>query len=146
MNALEHHQLAAIRAQHDRFVRHGIEYWLFGGWAVDFYVGRVTRTHDDIDLAIWQMDLKAVDRVLRDAGWVLQPRPGEDGYTDYGNGAIHPDLALLACDADGIVYPHWRKGAANGAREHSARTRGIRGSVRSARQRRVIASRQGGTP
>jgi hypothetical protein len=27
-------------------------YWLFGGWAVDFHAGRVTRDHADIDLAV----------------------------------------------------------------------------------------------
>ncbi len=85
-------------------MRRGIEYWLFGGWAVDFYVGRVTRTHDDIDLAIWQRDLQVVDWVLHDTGWVHQPQPGEDGYTEYANGTMHLDLALLARDADGVVY------------------------------------------
>jgi len=27
-----------------------IDYWRFGGWAVDFYVGFVTRPHDDLDV------------------------------------------------------------------------------------------------
>ena len=35
---------------------------------------------------------------------------GEDGYTEYGNGAIHLDLALLACDADGVVYTPLQEG------------------------------------
>jgi Aminoglycoside-2''-adenylyltransferase len=43
--------------------KHGIEYWLFGGWAVDFHVGKVTRSHDDLDLAIWSHDGERV-RVL----------------------------------------------------------------------------------
>ena len=73
-------------------------------------MGRVTRTHDDIDLAIWQRDLHAADRVLRDAGWVHQPQHGEDGYTGYGNGAIHLDLALLAYDACGVVYTPLQEG------------------------------------
>jgi Aminoglycoside-2''-adenylyltransferase len=110
MNASARQQLAAIGTLHERFARQGIEYWLFGGWAVDFYVGRVTRTHDDIDLAIWARDLHGADRVLRDAGWVHQPQPGEDGYTEYGNGAIHLDLALLARDACGVVYTPLQEG------------------------------------
>jgi hypothetical protein len=28
----------------------GAELWLRGGWAMDFFLGRVTRQHDDIDL------------------------------------------------------------------------------------------------
>jgi hypothetical protein len=30
---------------------HDIAYWLFGGWAVDFHAGQVTREHGDIDIA-----------------------------------------------------------------------------------------------
>ncbi len=30
----------------------GIECWLRGGWALDFLVGRITRSHEDIDLFI----------------------------------------------------------------------------------------------
>ena len=31
-----------------------LDYWLFGGWAVDFHVGRITREHADVDLAVWR--------------------------------------------------------------------------------------------
>ncbi|MFF4898183.1 nucleotidyltransferase domain-containing protein [Streptomyces sp. NPDC001068] len=27
----------------------GVEVWLRGGWAVDFFIGEVTRDHADID-------------------------------------------------------------------------------------------------
>jgi hypothetical protein len=30
---------------------------LFGGWAVDFYAGSVTRAHDDLDLAAVRLEL-----------------------------------------------------------------------------------------
>jgi hypothetical protein len=45
-------QFAALAAVTEAFKRAGIEHWLFGGWAVDFYLGEITRTHDDLDLAI----------------------------------------------------------------------------------------------
>jgi hypothetical protein len=35
-------QLAAIESLGRALGDAGIEYWLFGGWAVDFWVGRVT--------------------------------------------------------------------------------------------------------
>jgi hypothetical protein len=97
-------QLVAIGRLHDRFEGHGIDYWLFGGWAVDFHAGRRTRTHADIDVAIWRTDLAAVDRVLRQEDWTRVPQPGEDGYTQYENGSLHLDLAFLARDGDGLVY------------------------------------------
>ncbi|MCM3390153.1 hypothetical protein M3649_18825 [Ureibacillus chungkukjangi] len=30
--------------------RIGIVFWLRGGWAIDFLLGKVTRRHEDIDL------------------------------------------------------------------------------------------------
>jgi Aminoglycoside-2''-adenylyltransferase len=49
-------QLAALEELHRLLERHGIQYWLFGGWAVDFHAGTVTRPHDDLDLAVWLED------------------------------------------------------------------------------------------
>jgi aminoglycoside-2''-adenylyltransferase len=48
----ETEQLAALARLHEQLERHGIEYWLFGGWAVDFHAGSVTRPHDDLDIAV----------------------------------------------------------------------------------------------
>jgi hypothetical protein len=53
-------QLAAIEQMHRQFTTNGIEYWLFGGWAVDFHAGRVTRAHADIDLAVWRADVERI--------------------------------------------------------------------------------------
>ncbi len=50
-----------------------IELWLRGGWAVDFFIGRVTREHEDIDLFIWATDAPALARELDRAG--LRPKP-----------------------------------------------------------------------
>jgi hypothetical protein len=36
-------QLVALARVHELLVRHRIEYWLFGGWAVDFHAGAITR-------------------------------------------------------------------------------------------------------
>ena len=49
-------QLAAIASIGRALDQEAIDYWLFGGWAVDFWVGRVTREHDDIDVAAWRND------------------------------------------------------------------------------------------
>ncbi len=49
-------QLAALARLHDLFEQAGIDHWLFGGWAVDFHLGAVTRAHDDLDIAVWLRD------------------------------------------------------------------------------------------
>lgn len=97
-------QLDAIGRLHESFVRHGIDDWVFGGWAVDFHVGRITRPHSDVDVAIWLQDLELVDRLLGQDRWCRIPQPGEDGYTGYGRGQLHLDLAFLAQDAEGVVF------------------------------------------
>jgi lincosamide nucleotidyltransferase A/C/D/E len=88
----------------------GIAYWIFGGWAVDFHAGRVTRDHGDIDVAVWQADLETVRDILRVDGWTHAPSSGDDGYTSYARGSLHLDLAFLALDAGGIVYTPLRDG------------------------------------
>jgi hypothetical protein len=96
-------QLGAIGGLFELFERQGNEAWLFGGWAVDFHAGRVTRTHDDIDIAIWQADAGSVDGLLQELGWEHKADPGEDGYAAYRQGALTLDLAFLTRDADGVV-------------------------------------------
>jgi hypothetical protein len=82
----------------------GIECWLFGGWAVDFHVGQVTRDHSDVDVAVWYTDLDRIRGLLEAQGWVHAPEPEEDGYTGYQRGDIRLELAFLACDEVGTVY------------------------------------------
>jgi dihydrofolate reductase len=53
-------QLAAL-ADVDRILAAASqEYWLFGGWAVDFHAGRITRPHGDVDVAVWLADLPRI--------------------------------------------------------------------------------------
>jgi hypothetical protein len=43
-----------------------------GGWAIDLYLGRVTRPHKDIDLAILRRDQLIAQRYMIERGWSLQ--------------------------------------------------------------------------
>jgi hypothetical protein len=97
-------QLDAIERLHELFGRHEIDYWLFGGWAVDFHARNITRAHEDIDIAVWKADLGRVDMVLSRDGWKRSTRFGENGYTEYVHGSIRLDLAFLARDVKGVVY------------------------------------------
>jgi hypothetical protein len=84
-------QLAALSHVDSLFGRHGIQYWLFGGWAVDFHAGRVTRSHDDLDLAIWSHDGERVRELLTAAGWRHTP---EEGYSVYELDDVRLEVAL----------------------------------------------------
>ena len=52
-----------------------IPYWLFGGWAVDFLIGEITRPHSDIDLILWRRDFLAFRQILRESGYTELPSP-----------------------------------------------------------------------
>lgn len=49
----------------------GIEvpWWIAGGWALDLFMGRQTRAHNDIEIAVYRDDLDALRRHL--TGWEI---------------------------------------------------------------------------
>lgn len=92
--------LADVAAQLDEA---GIEHWLFGGWAVDFYAGRITRPHFDVDLAVWRDAVPRISAVLEGSGWRHAPEPAEDGGTGYERDAVRIELTFLVRRGDGSV-------------------------------------------
>jgi Uncharacterised nucleotidyltransferase len=106
----EREQLAALARVHELLERHGIEYWLFGGWAVDFHARSVTRPHDDLDIAVWLEDHDRIAALLEAEGWKHAPEEGEDGYTGYERGHVRLELAFLARSERGHVYTPLREG------------------------------------
>ncbi|HEY5107738.1 MAG TPA: hypothetical protein VII73_13375 [Caulobacteraceae bacterium] len=44
----------------------GAPWWIAGGWAIDLFLGRTTREHADIDVAILRRDQPALARLLGD--------------------------------------------------------------------------------
>ena len=108
--AITSDQLAALAGLHHLLETHGIVYWLFGGWAVDFHAGQVTRTHGDLDVAVWSDDRDHLDALLKSQAWAHMPEAGEDGYTCYELGAVRLEVAFLARDDCGCVYTPLREG------------------------------------
>lgn len=47
----------------------GMEFWLRGGWAIDFLLGNITRPHDDIDLVTWIKNRERLENELLKAGY-----------------------------------------------------------------------------
>jgi hypothetical protein len=89
-----------------------IEYWLFGGWGVDFHVGEPTREHDDIDIAVWHADLPRIVPLLERDGWIHAPEPDEDGGTGYERDGVRLELTFLARDEQGRIVTPLRGGNA----------------------------------
>jgi hypothetical protein len=106
-------QLAALAELDTLLAGHGISYWLFGGWAVDFHAGRVTREHGDVDIAVWAVDHDRLTALLGSGAWVHRPEVGEDGYTGYERGGVRLEVAFLARDERGRVYTPLRDGRAD---------------------------------
>ena len=46
-----------------------IRFWLRGGWALDFHLGRLTRQHADIDLVTWLRHRERIRRLLTSRGF-----------------------------------------------------------------------------
>jgi hypothetical protein len=106
-------QLAALARVLRLFDRAGIESWLFGGWAVDFHVGAITRPHADLDLAVWASDVDRIGRLLTGDGWTHAPEEAEDGYTGYERADVRLELAFLVRQEEGVVSTPLRDGFAS---------------------------------
>ena len=97
-------QLEALARLDELFRGAQRDYWIFGGWAVDLHAGRVTREHDDIDLAAWLMDQEPIDALLTGGGWTCTGAHPDDGYVVYERAGVRLELAWLAADPDGTIY------------------------------------------
>lgn len=56
-------------------------WWIAGGWAIDLFLGRQTRAHEDIDVLILRRDRHAVRALLR--AWDVQaalPPPRDESW------------------------------------------------------------------
>jgi aminoglycoside-2''-adenylyltransferase len=97
-------QLRTIDWLHSVFEEQRIDYWLFGGWAVDFHAGRITRDHADVDVAVWAVDLDRIGTLLEAAGWARAAAPDDNGYTAFERAGTRLELAFLARDDAGVVH------------------------------------------
>jgi hypothetical protein len=83
-----------------------LEHWFFGGWAVDLWVGRLTRPHDDIDVLVWRHDEVRVHNALTMAGWLHTPTPEDLVGTTCERDGYELQLAFVVPGvAGGVVVP-----------------------------------------
>jgi hypothetical protein len=73
MNDATRRQLDLIREIATALAAVDIKWWLFGGWAMDFHAGAVTRDHADIEIFSWRHDASAVRAAMEAAGFAHPP-------------------------------------------------------------------------
>jgi hypothetical protein len=89
-------QLDEIRGLDQAFAQAEVAYWLFGGWAVDFHAGRVTRAHSDVDIAGVRLDIALLERDSTGAIYT----PTDDGRGEWPDGSFGTAIvSLLGVDA-----------------------------------------------
>jgi hypothetical protein len=131
MDAQASRQLAAVAGAGGLLEEAGIDYWLFGGWAVDFHVGAITRPHFDVDFAVWLDDVPRIVALLVADGWRHAPLAEEDGGTGYERETVRLELTYLVRDTDGQVCIPLRGGVVRWPGEGLANDVGEFGGVRS---------------
>ena len=65
-------------------------WWIAGGWAVDMFLGRETRRHDDLDVAVLRDDQLALYQYLRD--WELRYATPDHALNDWDGQRLDPPI------------------------------------------------------
>lgn len=94
-------QLAVIGEVTELAAELDIEVWLRGGWAMDFFIGELTRDHEDIDLFAWGSDRPRLVGELLKHGFTQLPGPPPDQQLDVAKGDLVLNIALMAKDERG---------------------------------------------
>lgn len=95
------HQLRQIAEVLDTTRALGVPLWLRGGWAVDFFLGAVTRDHGDIDWFARADDAGVLAEGLLRLGYRPVPGPPPELQLDFAKDGLESSFTLLARDASG---------------------------------------------
>ncbi|MBT2479598.1 nucleotidyltransferase domain-containing protein [Streptomyces sp. ISL-94] len=91
-------QLAAI----EEALGLGVEVWLRGGWAMDFWLGGgPTRDHEDVDWFAWSRDTERLTELLMTRGYEVQR--ADDQQLDLARDGEDLSFALVTRDPAGRV-------------------------------------------
>jgi hypothetical protein len=77
--------------------------WLRGGWAMDFFLGQVTRDHVDIDWDAWIDDAPVIAAALKADGYEEVTGPPPDQQLDVVKDGLEMSFAWMARNHDGKV-------------------------------------------
>ncbi|MBP0450881.1 aminoglycoside adenylyltransferase [Kitasatospora sp. RG8] len=94
-------QLAQIAGTVGLARRLGIDVWLRGGWAMDFFLGRLTRDHEDIDWFAPAADAPALAAGLHELGYRPLDGVPPEQQLDFVKDGLESSFTLLDFAADG---------------------------------------------
>jgi catechol 2,3-dioxygenase-like lactoylglutathione lyase family enzyme len=83
--------------------RLGVQIWLRGGWAMDFFLGYVTRDHLNIDWHAWIDGAAAITAALHADGYQTLIGPPADQQLDVAKDGLEMSFSWLARSADGNI-------------------------------------------
>ncbi|MGC4767881.1 nucleotidyltransferase domain-containing protein [Micromonospora sp. DT44] len=101
MDDLARRQLASIAELVEVTGSAGVPVWLRGGWAMDFYLGAVTRPHVDVDWYCWHEDAHRLAALLLARGWRPDRRMPAERQLDLFAGDVEVSVAYLGRDDSG---------------------------------------------
>jgi hypothetical protein len=98
-------QLEVISEITRLFQDRGIEHWLFGGWAVDFTLGAISRPHGDVDFVAWRSDALTIRDILTHHEYEEMPDPDAGKlHLKFSKQGQEIDVILVYPESDGQVY------------------------------------------
>jgi len=107
----------------------GVDHWLGGGWAVDFHVQRMTRSHSDVDLVVRLRERDQLIAVLTGARFTPMPSDTPDAVQTFDRDGVDLEVTFVVETSDGTVitpgfedWP-WLPGACSA---HAVEFRGLR--------------------
>ncbi|GMA64292.1 hypothetical protein NZD89_02870 [Alicyclobacillus fastidiosus] len=106
-------QLEALREISLVFSSLQYDFWLRGGWAIDFLLGRVTRLHDDVDLVTWVHYRDKIEQSLRETGYEQIPvrEPFNGRQSDFRKDTVDLTICYITRSEDGSIIlndlPEW---------------------------------------
>jgi catechol 2,3-dioxygenase-like lactoylglutathione lyase family enzyme len=83
--------------------RLGVPIWLRGGWAMDFFLGYVTRDHINVDWHAWIKDAPAITAALHAGGYQRLTGPPADQQLAVAKDGLDMSFAWLVRTANGKV-------------------------------------------
>src|SRR3954451_7393819 len=139
--------LSMVGSASDALEAAGLEHWFFGGWAVDLWVGRITRPHDDIDVLVWRRDEALVDEALQGAGWVHTPTSEDLVGTNYARDGYELQVTFVVPGAEGgvvVPVPEQPFALSSGSLAYARRT--LHGVSARVLTLEMMLAQKGGTP
>jgi len=82
-----------------------IEFWLRGGWAIDFLLGKINRRHEDIDLVTWIQNRDSLEKSLIKSGYEQIPVSEEyrDRQSDFRKDNVEVTFSYITQSSDGDI-------------------------------------------